>query len=481
MRFWRACLLLAILAGSVCLSSSLAQGQISKFSHIILVIQENRTPDNMFQGLCSPPYGTSSSCSIYASGSQYNIQTKSWLDKTSPTGVTQPTAGPLANAYDLGHDHTPFTTICDLGPKGCRMDGAALNTCLGTCPSSHAAMYYVDNSSGIMDPYLSMATQYGWANYMFQTNQGPTFPAHQFLFGGTSAPSATGDASGYFAAENILPQGAYNAGCIALSTTTVEMISTLGEGGKTYPCFEHETLTDLLDSIGVSWRYYATSAGGITNAPTAINHICQPNQPSGGECTGPDWVNNVVLNPSQVLTDISACNLAAVSWVIPTGPESDHPRSNTGEGPSWVASIVNAVGNNPNCASGESYWNDTAIVVTWDDWGGWYDHVRPTFLPMPQGDYEYGFRVPFIFISAYTSMTYVDSNRSDFGTILRFVEKNFGIAEGALAFADARATTDLSGFFNLTLPPRVFTTIPAPYDAAHFINDKRPLTEPDDY
>ena len=482
MRFWLLRGLFAACVGSICLVSNVAEAQIRSFSHIIVVIQENRTPDNMFQGLCSPPYGSSSSCAPSPTGSQYNIQTSNWLDNTSATGVWQPIAEPLANGYDLGHNHPPFTTICDLNTATnvCRMDGAAGNYCLGSCPTSHAAMYYVDNSTGIMDPYLTMVTQYGWANYMFQTNQGPSFPAHQFLFGGTSAPSASDDVIGYFAAENVLPVQAA-AGCIALSTTTVEMISSTGEGGKMYPCFEHQTLADLLDSNGTSWKYYATGAGGITTAPNAINHICLPNAPYGGQCTGPDWVNNVVLRSSQVLTDISACNLAGVSWVIPTGPESDHPRSNTGEGPSWVASIVNAVGNNPKCANGDLYWNDTAILVTWDDWGGWYDHQPPTFLASPEGDYQYGFRVPFYFVSAYTPVGYINNSRIDFGTILRFIEKNFGITEGALTFADARATTDLSQFFNLRQAPRVFTTIPAPYDAAYFIHDTRPSTDPDDY
>lgn len=464
-----------------CLGQILAYGQISSFSHIIVIVQENRTPDNLFQGLCSPPYGTSASCSSTPTGSQYDIQTSNWLDKTSVTGTTQPVAGPLANNYDLGHQHVGFATMCDLNSTGnCLMDGAGNNSCSGVCPT-RAAFYYVDNSTGLIDPYLAIATQYGWANYMFQTNQGPSFPAHQFIFGGTSAPTAADDAIGEFAAENLTP-GLSTAGCIALQTTKVQLITTNGETGiRIYPCFEHQTLADLLDSAAVHWKYYAPNATGIGTAPNAINHICQPNQPYGGQCVGSDFVTNVILKPSRVLSDISGCKLSGVSWVIPTGANSDHPKSNTGGGPSWIASIVNAVGNNPKCASGELYWNDTAILITWDDWGGWYDHEPPTFLPAPQGDYQYGFRVPFIFVSAYTPVAYVDNNRYDFGSILRFIELNFGLGAGALNFADARSTNDLSGFFNLTQPPRTFTTIPAPLDAQFFLNDKRPLTDPDDY
>jgi phospholipase C len=187
-----------------------------------------------------------------------------------------------------------------------------------------------------------------------------------------------------------------------------------------------------------------------------------------------------VINPSHVLTDIANCNLPGVSWVIPDGKNSDHAQSNTGGGPSWVASVVNAVGNNPKCANGELYWNNTAIVITWDDWGGWYDHEPPTILPGVQGDYQYGFRVPLIVVSAYTQAAYVNNNRMDFGTILRFIEKNFGITRGSLNFADARTTGDLALFFKLNQAPRIFQTIPATLSADFFIHDTSPATDPDD-
>jgi phospholipase C len=458
-----------------------AGAQISSFTHIILVIQENRTPDNLFYGLCSPPYGTSASCSTKPTGSQYDIQTSDWLDKQASGGIIQPGSIALNNAYDLGHKHSSFTTICDVNRQGvCQMDGAGSNKCVGTCPAN-AALNYTDNSTGILNPYLSIATQYGWANYFFQTNQGPSFPAHQFLFGGTSAPSAGDDALGTFASENVSPDvGTTVAGCIALSTTTVALITTNGENGKIYPCFEHQTLSDLLDTGGISWKYYTGGAGSIWTAPNAIDHICEPNQATGGKCEGSEWLSNVILKTSQILTDISNCKLAGVSWVIPSAANSDHAGYNSGGGPSWVASIVNQIGNNPKCSDGEIYWNDTAILVTWDDWGGWYDHEPPTFLAQPQGDYQYGFRVPFLGVSAYTNPAYVNNDRQDFGSILRFIEKNFAIAEGSLGFADARSTTDLAGFFNLSQVPRVFTPIPSPLDANFFLHDPAPFGDPDD-
>ena len=95
-------------------------------------------------------------------------------------------------------------------------------------------------------------------------------------------------------------------------------------------------------------------------------------------------------------------------------------------GPSWVANIVNAVGQstckNPD---GSSYWDSTAIIVTWDDWGGWYDHEAPWIEPFPQGGFQMGFRVPLIVVSAYTPRGHINNVRQDFGSVIRFIERNF--------------------------------------------------------
>jgi phospholipase C len=148
-----------------------------------------------------------------------------------------------------------------------------------------------------------------------------------------------------------------------------------------------------------------------------------------------------------------------------------HP-DNTG-GPSWVASIVNAVGTSPcTNADGSSYWNSTAIIVTWDDWGGWYDHQPPLIEPYPQGGYQMGFRVPLLIISAYTPAGFIGNSRESFGSVIRFVERNFGIMEGALTFADARAESNLKEFFSLRNLPRTFTPINAPLMAKYFLTTK---------
>ena len=377
------------------------------------------------------------------------------------------------------------------------MDGAAGVSCrpAKNCPKTFPQFNYVDNSTGkskgILNPYLQLATQYGWANYMYQTNQGPSFPAHQFLFGGTSAPTGEEDHQGVFASENMSGTGISGTGAFAGCTapngpppkpeTRVKIINPEGNESALapqYPCFEHQTMGDALPST-VSWRYYAPNAKSIWTAPNAIKHICESSGP-GGQCTGTEWKDHVDLVSADVLRDINNCNLRAVSWVIPSGQNSDHANDNDGGGPSWVASIVNGIGHSATCDNNKGYWKNTAIVITWDDWGGWYDHEPPTILPFPEGGYQYGFRVPLIFVSAYTAMPYINNAHHDFGSILRLIQHNFGIAEGVLTFSDARATTDLTGFYDLARPPRDYKDIVAPKNAAFFLNDKRIAKDPDD-
>jgi phospholipase C len=150
-------------------------------------------------------------------------------------------------------------------------------------------------------------------------------------------------------------------------------------------------------------------------------------------------------------------------------------------GPSWVANIVNGVGTS-TCTDkdGTPYWKSTAILVTWDDWGGWYDHEPPMIEAAPQGGYQMGFRVPLIVVSAYTPAGFIHNGREDFGSVARFIEHNFGIMEGALTFADSRGGgNDFKEFFSLSDPPRPFQAIKAPLSAQHFI-DAKPSGDPVD-
>ncbi len=409
----------------------------AKIHHVVIIFQENRTPDNLFHGLPN--------ADIAESGLNSHGQTI----QLAPASLT--------SGYDLDHSHTAFVHMYDNG----KMDGADKIAVVCTDhPSAcnpfpaNAQFRYIDPSEVM--PYFQMAEQYTFGDRMFQTNQGPSFPAHQFIIAGTSAPTATSD---LFASSN--PGGVANAsnmtGCTAPLGEIVALIHPDGKQSSfQYPCFEHPTLTDLLDNQELSWRYYAPSAGSIWTAPNAIWHMR----------FGQDWSRSVVLQPTQIFLDVAQRRLASVSWVIPSGQASDHAGQTNGSGPSWVASVVNAIGDS-------GYWQDTAIFITWDDWGGWYDHVAPTIYD----SYEYGFRVPLIVISPYAKPGYVSHVTHDFGSILKFIEENFDLP--SLGYADARAD-DLGDCFDFQQTPLMFHNISAPLNAQHFLQDKSPPTDPDD-
>jgi phospholipase C len=431
--------------------------------HVVVIFQENRTPDNLFQDSVLISRGAD----IASSG----------VNSLGQTIALSPIS--LANNYDLSHAHAAFEEMYNGG----KMNGAnliAVSCAAGNpnCAPANPQFMYVTQTD--VAPYFALAEQYTFGDRMFQTNEGPSFPAHQFILSGTSAPS-TG--SNLFASENpTYPPGAPSiAGCCANPATTVTMIDPAGNTTSQYPCFEHATLTDLLNNQSVSWRYYTSAgAGSIWTAPNAIQHMCGPNAPppNATACTGSDWTNNVVLsttqNPAPILTDIANGQLQSVSWVIPDGKESDHALSNDGSGPSWVASIVNAIGNS-------KYWSNTAIFITWDDWGGWYDHVPPPQVLANCAQwgcgYVYGFRVPLIVVSPYAKAGYISHVNHDFGSILKFIEVTYSLP--SLGYADAPAD-DFSDCFNFTQTPLTFQTIPSPLTAEHFLNDHRPPTDPDD-
>jgi phospholipase C len=466
----------ALLAGlNACGGASSSKlHQSAQVQRVVVIFQENRSTDNLFQGLCIAPYGSPSACGT--GQNQYNIA-QSGLSTTSSTPIPlQPldlgTAGSNPDYYDLDHSHSGFVDMYNGG----LMNGANLIpvTCdAGTtnCPPPNlpANPQYMYVSPADVAPYLTLAQTYTFGDNMFQTNQGPSFPAHQFILSGTSQPG-NGPEPDWFVSSNVSP--GTEAGCIAPAGSTVTLIDPSGNENLTiYPCFEHPTLTDLLDQANVTWRYYAPSAGSIWTAPDAINHICQPQTQNGQlVCTGPDWTANVSIppngGPAQILSDIVNGQLAEVSWVIPTGQESDHAGINDGSGPSWVASVVNAIGNSP-------YWANTVIFIAWDDWGGWYDHVAPTVI----NSYEYGFRVPVIVISPYARAAYISHDMHNFGSILKFIEETYGLP--SLGYADS-VSDDFSDCFNFSQTPLTFQTIQAPVPADYFLHDPRPPADPDD-
>jgi phospholipase C len=407
-----------------------------KIKHVVIIIQENRTVDNLFNGY---PGADTQSWGLNHKGNHVPLIS---VSMTAP--------------YDISHAHTSFVTEY----AGGKMNGfdLAVSRCAkpGACPPPNLRAY-AKVPLNEAKPYWDMAHYWVLADRMFQTNQGPSFPAHQYTISGTSTLT-TG--SSLRAAENSeAPKGKrFSGGCDSPAGSTVRLIDEFGnENHKAYPCFDRPTLTDLLDAKRIVWHYYEFKYGpGFWYALDAIRHIY----------SRPDYRTIVEAPADRILPDILNGNLEPVVWVTPEADDSDHAKITDGSGPSWVASIVNAVGESP-------YWKDTAIFVTWDDWGGWYDHV----LPHMYNSYELGFRVPLLVISPYAKAGYVSHKQHEFGSILKFTEETFGL--GSLNTTDVRAD-DLADCFDFKQAPRKFHRIHSPIGPGYFVNRTPSDVSPDD-
>jgi phospholipase C len=395
--------------------------------HVVIVIQENRTVDNLFNEL---PGANTVQHGMNSSGVQITLQ---------PELLTAP--------YDMSHKHSAWLIDYDGG----KLDGwdRARSNCAGkqsACPSAQTRAYaYVPPNEVV--PYYTIAETYSFGDEMFETSQGPSFPAHQYLVSGTSAVA---DGSPLRASEN--PKGPGKGpvgGCDSPPGSTVAEIDAAGgEAQTTFPCFNRASLITEIEAAGLTWSYYQEHAGpALWNAVDALQPIWSDR---------PDYAANVIYPSSKFLSDIAAGKLSSVTWITPSGKASDHAGATDGSGPSWVTSVVNAIGQS-------QYWDSTAIFVVWDDWGGWYDHVPP---PNIYNSYEQGFRVPLLVVAPYVKQGYVSHVQHEFGSILKFSEEAFGLP--SLGTTDAR-DDDLSDFFDFNQTPIVFRPISAPLSGRHFI------------
>ena len=397
-------------------------------SHVIVVIQENRSFDNFF---ATYPGADGTTFGTLSNGTEVPLQEVN-----------------LDYPCDFGHSYAGFLKDYDGG----KMDGFNLEGASKKCPGQAGTRSYQYVNPAQIAPYWAMAQQFVLADHMFQTQGSGSFTAHQDLIaGGTVVNQAQTQSLIDF-------PSAKPWGCDAPPGTLTSLL--VAKRAKLeyryrkgpFPCLTYATLRDLLDAASVSWHYYSPpdrgSTGAIWNAFDAIQAVRE----------GPEWTTNI-SKEKQIFSDVSNGTLAAVSWIVPDEANSDHPGGKSGTGPSWVASIVNAVGES-------SYWDSTAIVVVWDDWGGFYDHEPPPFFDKWGG---LGFRVPALVISAYTPQTtsgsYVSHTQYEFGSILKFVEDTFSL--GRLGTTDVRATS-IGDSFDFNQSPRPFTPIPASYSRAFF-------------
>jgi phospholipase C len=409
-------------------SAAPATGAAGTIKHVVVIIQENRTFDNLFNGF---PGADTAQSGVTSTGATVPLE---------PLGLED-------TKIDPDHSHTAWYRTYAGGKL--YFD---LNSATGT---SLAPYSYVPNSETI--PLFTLAERFTLADRMFQSNTGPSFVAHQYLVAGS-----TQIAAGEFVTENPAPDLKGIWGCDEPPRNLVATLAPNGvDGPGVFPCFTYETIADELDAKSLSWKYYAPGIGadfgGVWSTFDANKQIRY----------SADWTTKVISPETKILSDLRAGTpLPDVTWVVPSFKNSDHPGSASTSGPAWVASIVNAIGASPN-------WNSTAIFVTWDDWGGWFDHVSP-----PQLDsMGLGFRVPLIVISPYAKRGYVSHVQHEFGSILKFTEETFGLAP--LAASDTRAD-DLADCFDYASGPQPFRIVPSRLQAKDFLRQLPDSRPPDD-
>ena len=421
----------------------------SYIKHVVVIIQENRSFENFFAGYPgadAPTYG----CAVPFPGAPpAPAVRRGTAAQCPPKDTVIPLRRITFNGPDLKHDWLSAIGSWNHG----KMDGFAN---YATFRKHYPAYSYVIHS--LVEPYWVMAQRYVLADHMFPTEFGGSFTGHLTLIAGTD------NLSGHKAEVNF-PSLAPDD-CDAPPGTRSSYLTPNREVHffkGPFPCFDQfNTMAQLLDGAGVPWKYYATRLlkAGMWEPFEAIKYVRY----------GLDWGQNIVAPQTNVLADAATGHLARVSWVSPSKPDSDHPEAHSPLGPSWVASVVNAIGEGPD-------WNSTAIVVVWDDWGGWYDNVPP-----PQLDYRgLGIRVPCIIISPYSKHGYVSHVQYEYASILRFIEEVNALpflGEAGDGYTDERASS-LDDAFDFTQTPAPFVPIPSQYPMSQFQHEP-PSDEPVD-
>jgi phospholipase C len=404
----------------------------SPISHVIVIIQENRTMDNLFAS------------SIIANGGPYpgaNVTQTATINGRAIKMRSTPFEFPA----DPSHTHASLLAEWDNGKMdGFPKDSAYANPGYPPAPKNFTLAYVPDYETII---YHTLAQRYGLTDRNFAPRLVPTFPGHLFLI--TAQSAAASD-----------PTDPTNWGCDSVKGTTVPVFS-IGEEVSypgVFPCFNNETIGDLLDKAHVSWKYYTGAIGNVTDAAVnvydAIKHIRY----------GPAWKRNISTPMSNVLSDIQNCTLPSVSYVTPTWLNSDHAGDLANGGPGWAGSIYlqieqSQLSKKPSCR----YYGNTAMFLTWDDSGGWYDHVPP---PKGPPGTHWGFRIPIVVISPWARsnynpakpnrkfMPYVSHTTRETTSIIRFIENNWAL--GNMGQRDASGD-DLSDMFNYSrakpIPP----------------------------
>jgi phospholipase C len=389
-----------------------------KIQHVVFVIKENRTFDHLFGRFPGADGATTG---------------------TACGGTTIPLARAKDSTPDAGHSFLDGFRAIDGG----RMD----------CFEDVGYNQYLERD---IPNYWAYARAFVLADRFFSSIYGPTGVEHLWTFAAQSDRFTDHERPGQFGTgqrdfcddpselmwsfKQLTPEQQDEAFRLeergAAGVPGIRDLWTLR-----WPCTDVRVLPDLLEDAGVSWKSYRGD-----------NTFVQPLRMVRHVRYSAMWKN--VVPDTEFVHDIEAGTLPAVSWLTPSFGLSDHPPVSICRGENWLVQQLNALGRSP-------YWDSTAVIVTWDDFGGFYDHVPPPHLDI----YGLGPRVPMIVISPYARRGAIDHDVMEFSSVLRFIERIFDLP--AMAERDRRADDMLSEFdFDqaprdpLLLQPRTCPPVP---------------------
>ena len=257
--------------------------------------------------------------------------------------------------------------------------------------------------------YWSWAKDYVLCDNVFASAAGPSYPNHFYFVAGQSGGAIDNP-------ENILTSKTQDGktfkswGCDAVGDDVFVLVKDdQGDLTKHDSCFTFPTVPEQLEHAGVSWAYYAAQPGQAGYFWNALNGVA-------GVFHTDLWRPERIRSVEHIGRDIKAGRLPSVTWVTPRFELSDHPPESTCFAHNWLSSVVNAVMESDD-------WAHTAIFLTWDEWGGFYDHVPPPTVD----DIGFGFRVPMLVMSPYAKKGYIDDAEGEFSTPLRFIADNWGL------------------------------------------------------
>ena len=396
-------------------SSALSVLQADAIKHVVIFIKENRSFDNYFGKF---PGATGATTGL-----------------TSTGAVVPIVPAPDVEASDLCHEYTCALTAMDSGKMDMFNQISTSSPRYSPIPNLRS---YVQFSENGIPNYWAYAATYTLADHMFSSLWGPSFPNHLY----TIAAQSGGVVGPPFSS---LPgqQGALlnSWGCDLPANSWVQVMSPTNPQTITlaYPCFDFPTLGDMVDQAAnpsITWKSYAPTEneeGYYWNTYSAISHIRY----------GPDWSANVVPD-SQFVTDAQNGNLPSLSWVVTPPNISDHPPASVCAGENDSVAKINAIMQGPQ-------WGSTAILLTWDDFGGFYDSVAPPLITT----YGLGIRVPLLIISPHARPAYISHTVYSFESMLSFAENILGLDPLMQADVTANNLGDSFDFAQTPLPPLI--------------------------